>query len=112
VLSEKWLIFIQILQMTDIHFMYGRAKGNASKAIRLYHAAYWRIADSQEEECLAKFINAYVRPDNSYQIYDCGRPRLIRTPAFEENILRTIEENPGTSCRRITLQERSSHHTV
>jgi len=26
--------------------------------------------------------------------------------AVEENILRTIEENPGTSYRRIALQER------
>jgi len=45
-------------------------------------------------------------------LVDCDRPRLVRIPAFEENILRTIEENSETSCRRITLQERSSHHTV
>jgi len=27
-------------EMTDIHFMHGRAKNNASKAARLYYAAY------------------------------------------------------------------------
>jgi len=27
-------------------------------------------------------------------------------PAFEENILCTIEENPGTSCRRIKIPAR------
>jgi len=27
-----------------------------------------RIADNQAKECLAKFINAYVRPDSSNQI--------------------------------------------
>jgi len=67
VLSEKWLIFTNS-EMTDIYFMYGRAKSNASKATRLYHEAYiYRIADSQVEECLAKF-NSYVRPDSSNQI--------------------------------------------
>jgi len=53
-------------EMTDIHFMYGRAKDNASKAAHLYPAAYPNRR--QVEECLAKFINAYVRPDSSNQI--------------------------------------------
>jgi len=95
-------------KMMDIHFMYDRVKSNASKAARLYHAAY---PNRRVEECLAKFINAYVRPDSSNQ-FRCGRPRLIRIPAFEENILRTIEENPGISCRRSVLQKKSSHHTL
>ena len=68
-----------------------------------------RIADSQVEEYLAKFINAYVRPDSS-NLVAIDRD-FVRTLAFEKNILRTIEEN-GTSCRRIALQKRSSHHTV
>ena len=61
-----------------------------------------RIADSPIKE----FINAYVKSIQTK--FSCGRPRLVRTPAFEENILRTIEENPGTSCRRIALQKRLS----
>jgi len=39
VLSEKWLIFTQILKWR-IFILYGRAKSNASKATRLYHEAY------------------------------------------------------------------------
>jgi len=70
-----------------------------------------RITDSQVEECLAKFINAYVRQFKP-NLVDCDRSWFVRTPVFEKNILRTIEENPGTSYRRIALQERSSHHTM
>jgi len=76
--------------------LYGRAKSNASKAARFYHAICPNRRFSQVEECLAKFINAYVRP-NSSNLVDCGKPRLVRTPVFEENILHTIEENLGIS---------------
>lgn len=99
-------------EMTDIHFMYGRSKSNASKAARLYHVAYPNCR--QPSRRMFSKIHQRLREIGQFEsnLVDCGRPRLVRTPAFEENILRTIEENPGTSYRRIALQERSSHHTV
>ena len=85
-----------------------KQKGNASKAARLYYAAYPNCR--QPSRRIFSKIHQRLRETGQFK-FSCDRPRLVRTLAFEKNILRTIEEN-GTSCRRIALQKRSSHHTV
>jgi len=80
--------------MTNIHFIYGRTKDNASKAARLYHAAYSNHRQPNRRK-FSKIHLSGVRPDRIgvQTKFSCGRLRFVRTPAFEENILRTNEEN-------------------
>ena len=78
----------------------------------MYHAVYPNR--QQPSKRMFNKIHERLREIGQFKpnLVDCGRSRLVRSPTFEENIFRTIEENPGTSCRRIALQERSSYHTV
>jgi len=87
---EKWLIFTHTnSKMTNIHFMYGRVKGNVLKLPRLYHAAYPNCR--QPNRRMFSKIHQCLREIGQFKpnLVDCGRPRLVRIPAFEENILRT-----------------------
>lgn len=81
-------------EMTDIHFTYDRANGNATNQ----HACIMqliRIADSQA--CFPKFINAYVRLENLSRILLNTVDRdLLVLLYLDETVLHRIEENPGT----------------
>jgi len=101
VLFEKWLSFTQILKWRI--FILCMAEQRAMQLVR--------ITDSQVEKCLAKFINATW--DRTVQnLVERVNRDLLELLHLEENILRTIEENPRTFYRRIALQKRSSHHIV
>lgn len=86
--------------MTDMHFVYGMANGNAKGARRLYQERYPNrvVPDSRT------FTNIHLRLSES----GCfkhntseGRPRSVRTPEVEEAVLQEVEENPETSTRKI-----------
>ncbi|KYN22299.1 hypothetical protein ALC57_05307 [Trachymyrmex cornetzi] len=70
-------------EMTDIHFMYGRAKDNASKAARLYHAAY----PNHRQPSRRMFSKIYQRLRETEQfipnLVDCGRLRLVRNSCIQ-----------------------------
>ena len=43
---------------------------------------------------------------------DCGAPRRVRTPQFEEDVLRRVERDPSTNTRRMARDLRGSSTTV
>jgi Transposase. len=91
-------------ELTDMHFMYGRANGNATEARRLYVDAYPnRQIPSQR---MFGRIHQRLRDTGSLskQCHLSGRPRSVSTPRAEEEILALVEQNPGTSVRRISAE--------
>lgn len=99
-------------EMADIHFMYGRANGNSNLARRLYAEKF------PNRRCPAKgtfaAIHQRLRETGSFKrnTSDCGVPRSIRRPAFEEDVLDRIAENSKTSTRKVALEVGASHSTV
>lgn len=99
-------------ELADMHLFYGRANGNGREARRLYVAAYPnRRAPSHK---LFARIHTRLRETGTFspRPRDRGRERFVRTPAVEERILHRVEENPGTSIRRIANMERVSPASV
>ncbi|XP_026828181.1 uncharacterized protein LOC113562592 [Ooceraea biroi] len=88
--------------MADMHFMYGRANGSALAARRLYMEKFpnRRVPS----HTLFKNLHHRLCKSDSFKTrhQNSGRPRSVSTPNTENRILRIVEENPGTSVRRIS----------
>lgn len=93
------------LEMADMHFMYGKANGSAREARRIYEEAF----PDRRIPCEKTFIHLHQRlRENGSFVADrsnCGRNRTTRTPEAEERVLEEVAANPGSSTRRIALQE-------
>ncbi|KAJ4449147.1 hypothetical protein ANN_00542 [Periplaneta americana] len=85
-------------ELVEIHFMYGKADGNAALARRLYQERY------PQRHC----------PDRKTFVplhYRLGRPRST-TPKVQEEILEAVNMTPSISTRRVALQISVPHTTV
>ena len=81
-------------EYADMHFMYGRAEGNALEAARLYRQQY--PVRRHPESChLQGSISALGR--------GAGRPARI-TSEVEDIALEAVRLSPGTSTGRIATQ--------
>lgn len=100
------------VEYRDIHFCYGQANGNAEEARRLYIAAY----PDRNAPCARTFISIHRRLGEigsfKNSLGDRGRPRHVRTVDREERIIERVEENPGTSTRKMALQEGIANSTI
>lgn len=94
-----------------MHFMYGLADGNASRARRLYQERYptRRLPDRKTFEGVHRRLCEYGSFARSPRTG--GRPKVAR-PEEEEAVLNIVEENPGISTRRLGLQTNLSHMSV
>lgn len=99
-------------EMADMHFMYGRANGNACQARRLYADSF----PGRVLPCTETFTNLHRRlcERGSFAIskHDCGRSRTTRSVENEERILQVVAENPRISVRRTAIQEGIPKSTV
>lgn len=93
------------LEMAIMHFMYGKANGNSAEARRLYQESF----PGRNLPSAKAFRNLHLRlcKKGSFQEsrQDCGRNRSTRSVENVESVLDLLHENPGTSVRRISLQE-------
>lgn len=99
------------LEMTQMHFLYGLANGNAMEARRLYQERYPNRALPDRRI----FINIHRRLAESGNFKSNtseGRPRTVRTPAVEEAVLHAVEEDPTTSTRKIGMELNICYKTV
>jgi hypothetical protein len=98
-------------EMTDMHFIYGLANGNAEEARRIYQDRYpYRVIP-----CAKTFRTLHARlceTGSFNKNMGGGRPETITTPELEEAILDAIEEDPSNSIRKIALQLEVSSKTV
>lgn len=87
--------------LADIHFVYGLSNGNSLEAKRLYALRFPNrrvpnvrtFANTHRNLCE---YGKFQTPRN-----DAGRPREVRNPVIEEQILNRIDENPDLSTRQI-----------
>lgn len=88
------------LEMSQMHFIYGLANGNALEAMRIYHERYPNrvCPDSRTFTNIHRRLSEYGSFKHNTSE---GRPRTVRTPEVEEAVLHAVEENPATSTRKI-----------
>ena len=81
-------------EMAEMHFMYGRANGNAYEACRLYAEAYPNRTCPSDK--LFGKLHLRLRENGSFvsRIHDQGRPRSVSAPEMEDEVLRVMDENP------------------
>ncbi|KAJ4434716.1 hypothetical protein ANN_23284 [Periplaneta americana] len=98
-------------ELAEIHFMYGKADGNAALARRLYQERY------PQRQCPNRktFVRLHYRLCE-YGKFNCpglgrGRPRST-TPEVQEEILEAVNMTPSISIRRVAFQVNVPHTTV
>ncbi|KAJ4446672.1 hypothetical protein ANN_13369 [Periplaneta americana] len=98
-------------ELAEIHFMYGKADGNAALSRRLYQERY------PQRQCPDRktFVRLHYRLCE-YGKFNCpglgrGRPRST-TPEIQEEILEAVNMTPSISTRRVALQVNVPHTTV
>ncbi|KAJ4432113.1 hypothetical protein ANN_20728 [Periplaneta americana] len=98
-------------ELAEIHFMYGKADGNAALARRLYQERY------PQRQCPDRktFVRLHYR---LCEYGKCNSPGLGRgrprstTPEVQEEILEAVNMTPSISTRRVVLQVNVPHTTV
>lgn len=91
-------------ELADMHLAYGAALGNSAEARRIYHLWYpYRTLPARQ-----MFVNIDQRLRDSGSLSanmrDTGRPRQVRIPDFDEDVLNAFEEYPSTSTRKVAHQ--------
>nr|CAH7754392.1 unnamed protein product [Callosobruchus chinensis] len=80
--------------MTDMHFCYRMAQGNAHAARRIYHERY----PQHPVPAVRTFIQIHARLSGTdsfkRSIVVIGRSVIVRTVQMEEAVLNGIERNP------------------
>ena len=105
-MEEKYII----VEYTDIHFMYGKAKGNALEAARLYAEAFPHRRHPYGRTFSR--IQQRLRENGSFRHQERpSRPKTL-APDVEERVLEHVAVNPGTSTRRAAMQEGISASSV
>ncbi|KAJ4451980.1 hypothetical protein ANN_03464 [Periplaneta americana] len=98
-------------ELAEIHFMYGKADGNAALARRLYQESY------PQRQCPDRktFVRLHYRLCEYGKLNSPGlgrgRPRST-TPEVQEEILEAVNMTPSISTRRVALQVNVPHTTV
>ena len=98
-------------EMADMHYIYGLADGNALKAKRLYMERFPnRIVPDRK---IFQSIHQRLRETGTLRRSGGpGRPMTVRRVDVEETVLDMIEDEPGTSTRRIAQNLNVSNWTV
>ena len=91
-------------EITDVHFFYGLANGNAHEARRLYQETF----PNRGLPCSRTFsrIPQSLRERGTFvPVLEGGSHRTARTVKQEQRILLHVASNPGISTRRISSAE-------
>jgi hypothetical protein len=99
-------------ELTDMHYVYGLADGNAAEARRIYSERYPR-RDLPCERTFSR-IHQRLQETGSFgrQTADVGRPRTVRTAELEDRVLQHVANDPSASTRRIAAREGVSGHAT
>lgn len=99
-------------EYADMHLMYGQAHGNACLAQRMYREQFPRRRCPSSKLFIK--IDRRLRETGSFNTasIDAGKPRHVRTPAMEEDVLNIFKDNPSTSTRAAASEVGVSHQSV
>lgn len=99
-------------EQTDMLLVLGFCNRNCRQSVRVYHERY----PNRRRPCRKTFANVErrLRERGSLQRTNklAGRPRNVRNPEVEEDILQMVEDDPRTSSRVISRQLGVSKSTV
>ncbi|KAJ4444951.1 hypothetical protein ANN_06750 [Periplaneta americana] len=99
-------------ELAEIHFMYGKADGNAALARRLYQDERYPQRQCPDRKTFVRLhyrlceYGKFNSPGSGR-----GRPRST-TPEVQEEILEAVNMTPSISTRRVALQVNVLHTTV
>lgn len=101
------------LEMADMHLMYGLANCNSMEARRLYQDKF----PNRVLPCNKTFQAIHERLVETgslepKKVGRSGRPRLVRTPEFEEGVLNDISNHPEKSTRELAQRHNVSNATI
>lgn len=99
-------------EQADMIFMYGRANGKGREAARLYQMEFPERRQPSHPTFAAVYRRLAETGTIAPQTIDRGRPRVVRTPEREEQMLRCVEDDPGISTRQLALASGTSHVTA
>jgi len=99
-------------EFADIVFVYGKADGNGRLAQRIYEETYPNRTIPHHSTFASVFHR--LRGTGHFEVKrpNAGRPREVRTPQLEEEILNFIEIDPSTSTRCIASELGVVHSLV
>ncbi|KAJ4438675.1 hypothetical protein ANN_14622 [Periplaneta americana] len=98
-------------ELAKIHFMYGKADGNAALARRLYQERYPQLQCPDRKTFVRLHYGLCEYGKFNSPGLGRGRPRST-TPEVQEEILETVNMTPSISTRRVALHINVPHTTV
>ncbi|KAJ4446486.1 hypothetical protein ANN_13182 [Periplaneta americana] len=98
-------------KLAEIHFMYGKADGNAALARRLYKERYPQRLCPDRKTFVRLHYRLYEYGKFNSPGLRRGRPRST-TPEVQEEILEAVNMTPSINTRRLALQVNVPHTTV
>ncbi|KAJ4443375.1 hypothetical protein ANN_05043 [Periplaneta americana] len=98
-------------ELAEIHFMYGKADGNAALARRLYQERYPQRQCPDRKTFVRLHYHLCEYGKFNSPGLGRGRPRST-TPEVQEEILEAVNMTPSISTRRVALQVNVPHTTV
>lgn len=101
-----------ISEYADMHFVYGAAEGNARLAERIYAQRFPHRQHPGHKVFIAVHNRLRETGNLTRNMPGAGRPRSVRTVAFEEAVLQHVEDNPSTSTRAIANTMNANKTTV
>ncbi|GFX11882.1 hypothetical protein TNCV_2996661 [Trichonephila clavipes] len=83
-------------ELADIHFICGLANGNGRAAV-----LFWGKKSNEEatESSNVRYQNLEVHRSFTVTIEGTRRPRIARTPIFEDGVLHAVNREIPVSCR-------------
>ncbi|KAJ4435025.1 hypothetical protein ANN_23598 [Periplaneta americana] len=98
-------------ELAEIHFMYGKADGNAALARRLYQERYPQRQCPDRKSFVRLHYHLCEYGKFNSPGLGRGRPRST-TPEVQEEILNAVNMTPPISTRRVALQVNIPHTTI
>lgn len=97
-------------EYADIHYTYGLADGNGSKARRIYMEKYptRKLPDARTFQ---RVHHRLRETGTVLQTQRGGRPTRL-DPIQEEDVLEAVENDPSTSTRKLAAEFRLSHSKI
>src|ERR1700729_1201800 len=97
-------------EYADMQLIYGQVHCNGRAASRLYQERFPEMR--VPAHTLFERVNQRIRETGSVKItrpYN-GAQRTVRTPEFDEEVLRQFEENPSVSTRAVVAESMNVSH--
>ncbi|GFW07589.1 DUF4817 domain-containing protein [Trichonephila clavipes] len=100
------------VELAEIHFIYGLADGNGRADVRLYRERYPTRRQPNHQTFARVHQNLVERGSFRATIEGTGRRQIARTPIFEEGVLHSVDQTPGTSVRALAASTGRSPTTI